>query len=228
MSPFLRAREEALKLRQQLVGADATNPVSSKVLLARVEAVLDLAIELVASTNMALNGAFATLVRHENFIYVRKEVPLEERAYLVAHELGHYQLDCPSTKGPVHIDSSGIPPATHATAYVEAYGARERAELQKTSLEESFFFQGRLHEICLSVGWVQKLLLHNCVSQSKLLVNRCSMPYCCRSIPLRRRRSYQRLRLTSSWQLTRVKEMCTWLPDLVPEKPLRSFIALKN
>ena len=138
MNPFFRAREEALKLRGQLVGGRATGPVAAKDLLAKVETKLQLAIEPVAHTSSALKGAYATLDRHESFIYVRKEVSPEERAYLIAHELGHLQLDSIAVPKQVHVNSTGLPPSSHATALVEAYGARERAELQKNVFGREF------------------------------------------------------------------------------------------
>jgi superfamily I DNA/RNA helicase/Zn-dependent peptidase ImmA (M78 family) len=131
VSPFFRAREEALTLRRELVGDKADGPVSSKVLLAQVELVLKLGVQPVPKTNKVLKGGKATLRRQLGFIYFREDYRWEEQAYLIAHELGHFWLDENSDDTTVHINSGGIAPASVANAVVEAYGARERDELQK-------------------------------------------------------------------------------------------------
>jgi superfamily I DNA/RNA helicase/Zn-dependent peptidase ImmA (M78 family) len=131
VSPFSRAREEALALRRELVGDEADGPVSSKVLLGRVESILNLGVQAVAKQNSVLKGGNATLRSHLGFIYYRDDCSWEEQAYLIAHELGHFKLDDNSDDATVHVNSAGVAPATLANAAVEAYGARERDELQK-------------------------------------------------------------------------------------------------
>lgn len=131
MSPFLRAREEALKLRRELLGDQAESAVASQRLLANVESVLNLGVQQVPHTSSLLKGGKATLRRQDGFIYCRKEFEWPEQAYLIAHELGHFRLEPDMDEDAVHINSDGIFPSSQATAYVEAYGARERDELQK-------------------------------------------------------------------------------------------------
>lgn len=73
----------------------------------------------------------ACLHREERYIYVRDDVDQETYAELVAHELGHWFLD--ATKPAVtvaHLAELGCVEGSPALAKVEAYGARERQELQ--------------------------------------------------------------------------------------------------
>lgn len=132
MNPFLRAREEALKLREQLIGEQAKQPISSKDLLSRVEDVLGvLGIKEVPKSSGLLRGAKATLRRTDGFIYCRNDYDWPKKAYLIAHELGHFKLDPDVDEDDLHRDAEEFVPASPTAAYVEAYGARERDELQK-------------------------------------------------------------------------------------------------
>lgn len=131
MSPFLRAREEALKLRTKLVGNQALAPVSTKDLFAKVEDVLLLGVKAVPRTSGILKGANATYRRNNGWIYLRDDYEWPEQAYLIAHELGHHVLDPDVDEDTLHRDADGFNPTSPAAAYVEAYGARERGELQK-------------------------------------------------------------------------------------------------
>ncbi len=132
MNPFLRAREEALKLREELIGKQARLPVSSKDLLSRVEEVIGvLGIQEVPKSSGVLRGAKATLRRTEGFIYCRDDYDWPKKAYLIAHELGHFKLDPDVDEDDLHRDAEEFVPASPSAAHVEAYGARERDELQK-------------------------------------------------------------------------------------------------
>lgn len=131
MSPFLRAREEALKLRSELVGSQADTPVSTRDLLAKVEDVLNLGVKEVPFTSGVLKGGNATFRRSEGWVYCRQDFDWPNKAYLIAHELGHFKLDPDSDEDTVHRSADGFAPSSPAAAYVEAYGARERDELQK-------------------------------------------------------------------------------------------------
>lgn len=132
MNPFLRAREEALKLREELIGKQARQPVSSKDLLSKVEEVIGvLGIQEVPKSSGVLRGAKATLRRTEGFIYCRDDYDWPQKAYLIAHELGHFKLDADVDEDDLHREAEEFVPASPTAAYVEAYGARERDELQK-------------------------------------------------------------------------------------------------
>jgi len=131
MNPFERARSEAQKLRQRLLQHCSTSQPTSLELLSGVEDELDLAVEKVPATYGALGGGGAVLRRKECFIYVRDSVSDDEHAYLVAHELGHWSLDADLPEFTIAdlkalLGSEGTP----AAIKVEAYGARERQELQ--------------------------------------------------------------------------------------------------
>ena len=154
MNPFLRAREEALKLREELIGKQAWLPVSSKDLLSRVEEVLGvLGIQEVPKSSGVLRGAKATLRRTDGFIYCRDDYDWPKKAYLIAHELGHFKLDPDVDEDDLHRDAEEFVPASPSAAYVEAYGARERDELQKNvfgrelllprQVARSMFFAGQ-------------------------------------------------------------------------------------
>ena len=133
MNPFQRARNEAHTTRAKLEPAHAHTPIAAKDLLQMVESVLNIAIESVSPTYPDLGGGTAVLQREQMFIYVSTEVEKwnPEFCGLVAHELGHFFLD--ATKPAITIahlstllGSAGSP----AVLKVEAYGARERQELQ--------------------------------------------------------------------------------------------------
>ncbi|SAL80720.1 UvrD-helicase domain-containing protein [Caballeronia telluris] len=131
MNPFERARTEGLKVRQQLLKHCSTNLPSSVELLSFVEDELELCVEKVPPTYAALGGGGAVLRRKECFIYVRDTVTDNEHVYLVAHELGHWRLDADRPEFTIAdlkalMGNEGTP----AAIKVEAYGARERQELQ--------------------------------------------------------------------------------------------------
>ncbi len=152
MNPFLRAREEAQKLRKELLGDQTDSPVSSRLLLSKVEDQLNLGVKEVPRTSGILKGGKATLRRKEGWIYCRNNEPWPDKAYLVGHELGHFRLDPDVDEDTVYRTAEEFIPASPAAAYVEAYGARERDELQKNvfgrelllprSLARAMFFAG--------------------------------------------------------------------------------------
>lgn len=153
MNPFLRAREEALKLREELLGSQKDSPVSSRELLSKIEEQLNLGVQELPPTSGILKGGKATLRRKEGWIYCRNNDPWAQKAYLIAHELGHFRLDPDVDEDTVYRMADEFIPASPASAYVEAYGARERDELQKNvfgrelllprSLARELFFTGK-------------------------------------------------------------------------------------
>src|SRR3954451_7734397 len=133
MNPFQRARSEARATREKLAPGKADAAISARDLLSAVEGILNLAIEPVEPNYPDLGQGSAVLQREQRFIYVSKEIPVwgDKFCGLVAHELGHWFLD--PTKAPTTVaylttlfGSAGAP----AVLKVEAYGARERQELQ--------------------------------------------------------------------------------------------------
>lgn len=133
MNPFQRAREEAVALRQRLLGSHADKAIHVKEFLtpAPIEACLELGLFYAAQGSTELGDAEAILRRSEDAIYVRKTFSESQRAYLVAHELGHFVLD--EEHEDVTIASlkalTGAE-GTPALIKIESYGLRERQELR--------------------------------------------------------------------------------------------------
>jgi len=131
MNPFQRARDKAKEVRATLLKARADDPVPAIELLKAVETVLNLAIEPVDPGYGALGGGSAVLKRDERYIYVSNAVDSDKHAALVAHELGHWFLDADKSPTTVaHLKSVTGGAGSPAVVTVEAYGARERQELQ--------------------------------------------------------------------------------------------------
>lgn len=133
MNPFQRARNEALAIRAKLDPLHAHTPISAKDLLQKVESVLNIAIESVPPTYPDLGSGTAVLQRDQLFIYVSSEVDKWGADFcgLVAHELGHYFLDATKPATTVtHLSTLLGSAGSPAVLKVEAYGARERQELQ--------------------------------------------------------------------------------------------------
>lgn len=133
MNPFQRAREAAVKLRLKLLGERAGEAIHVSDFLTPdpVEQKLELGIAYVPKGSAELGDADAILRRSEEYVYVRDDVSSAEKAYLVAHELGHYVLDEGQEETTIAslkslIAGEGSP----AIVKVEAYGARERQELR--------------------------------------------------------------------------------------------------
>ncbi len=131
MNVFERAISEAVKLRAQLLEGGAATTTAASVLLDAVEEKLNLLIERVPRSYPELGGGSAVLKRNENAIYVVDDVDDATYAYLVAHELGHWILDADQQPLTVAFlkELTGIG-TSPAAIQVEAYGARERQELQ--------------------------------------------------------------------------------------------------
>lgn len=133
MNPFQRAREEAIELRTKLLGERSGEVVHVSDFLTPdpVEKTLDLGIAYVPKGAAELGDADAIFRRSENYVYVRDDVSTAEKAYLVAHELGHYVLGEGQEETTIASLKSLVagqgPPAVIT---VEAYGARERQELR--------------------------------------------------------------------------------------------------
>lgn len=132
MNPFDRARRQAFETREALVGLAASlEGISSTALLAQVEDVLDIAIERLPVGHSELGGGSGVLKREIQTVYIRNDVSPGETAYLIAHELGHWYLDGDRPAQTIaHLSSMTDPCGSQATVAVEAYGARERLELQ--------------------------------------------------------------------------------------------------
>ncbi|KPY47212.1 UvrD-helicase domain-containing protein [Pseudomonas syringae] len=132
MNPFDRARRQAFETREALVGLAASlEGINSVELLAHVEEKLEIAIEPLPFGHPILGGGSGVLKREIETVYIRNDVSPGETAYLIAHELGHWYLDGERPAQTIaHLSSMTASYGSQATVAVEAYGARERLELQ--------------------------------------------------------------------------------------------------
>ncbi|MBI6670105.1 UvrD-helicase domain-containing protein [Pseudomonas syringae] len=133
MNPFDRARQQANDVRNIMAGEFLSDQLTSKQLLdfSTIEEEFDVAILLLPPNHFTLAGADGVLVREKFTAYVRNDKSWAETAYLIAHELGHWFLD--ADKPAISVASLSSMTARHGTPAVltvEAYGARERQELQ--------------------------------------------------------------------------------------------------
>lgn len=135
MTSFRRARKAAIQLREELFKDASTTGIPSKAIIDAVadEEAEDFEIALAHPKDTALGGADAILVRKLRQIVVRNDVSDAERAFLIAHEFGHWKLHPEDHDSCYKVIDSTLNPAdgdTFGAQKVEAYGARERAELQ--------------------------------------------------------------------------------------------------
>ncbi|MDE2599059.1 MAG: UvrD-helicase domain-containing protein [Rhodocyclaceae bacterium] len=161
MSHFHRAREAANNLRREILGDAYSSATRSSVLIEAIahEDAKDFTIETIHPADKLLGGADALLVRQFRQVFVRNDVSSGERAFLIAHEFGHWVLH-PQEHDSCHkvIGSNFQPESgeTFGAQKVEAYGARERSELQANifgrelllprSVAKSLFLAGRTAE----------------------------------------------------------------------------------
>lgn len=132
MNPFDRARQQAFETREALVGlGDSLKGVNSTELLALVEDVLEIAVEPLPFGHPELGGGSGVLKREIQTVYIRNDLSPGETAYLIAHELGHWYLDGDRPAQTIsHLSNMTGSFGSQATVAVEAYGTRERLELQ--------------------------------------------------------------------------------------------------
>ena len=135
MTPFRRARLAAQHLRQLHLPGVAMDAVRSSELISRIADVdaEDFDITFTQPNDSALCGADAVLVRAFRQIIVRQDALPPDQAFLVAHEFGHWKLHPEVQEDCRHVIATNLNPADDETLgakRVEAYGARERAELQ--------------------------------------------------------------------------------------------------
>ncbi|HJW55117.1 MAG TPA: UvrD-helicase domain-containing protein [Burkholderiaceae bacterium] len=135
MTPFHRARATAIQVRTNLFGVDSASLITSAAIIDAFahEDAEDFDISPVNPSDSILGGADAVLVRNFQQIFVRNDVSTAERAFLIAHEFGHWKLHVEGQEGCHSVVDMALKPEaaeTMGAQKVEAYGARERAELQ--------------------------------------------------------------------------------------------------
>jgi superfamily I DNA/RNA helicase/Zn-dependent peptidase ImmA (M78 family) len=158
MNPFQRARDEATAVRTRLLKQRASIAVESKEILDAIEKELQIAVEWVAPTFGELGGGSAVLKREQQCIYVSNAIAAsDERAALVAHEVGHWFLD--AEKAPIriaHLSSIAGTRTSPGVVTVEAYGARERQELQANVFARELLAPRALMESLFARGYGPK------------------------------------------------------------------------
>lgn len=158
MTPFHRARNAAKQLRTALFGELSSTPLVSTHIVEAVahEDAEDFEISPAHPADKALGGADAVLLRKLRLIIIRNDVPIEERSFLIAHEFGHWKLH-PEEHDSCHrvIDSTLKPDDadTFGSQKVEAYGARERAELQANIFARELLLPRELARYLFLAGW---------------------------------------------------------------------------
>jgi superfamily I DNA/RNA helicase/Zn-dependent peptidase ImmA (M78 family) len=133
VKPFEHARAKAREIRLAALNERAEEALESRVVVSSVVEHLDLDVVLTDPDDPSLCGADALLRRELNQVLVRRDVSDGEQAFLIAHEIGHLELHAEGSIGCHHVLAGEFRPAegvTFAAERVEAYGARERAELQ--------------------------------------------------------------------------------------------------
>ncbi|RJX54351.1 hypothetical protein C6379_15970 [Pseudomonas syringae pv. actinidiae] len=155
MNPFDRARIEAMKTRAKLIAACGKDYPTSEELLAVVESTLGLAIDWVEPDDYALGGSDALIQQWLKTILIRNDVRLEEKAYLLAHELGHWYLDSPKPPSVTTSTSfiSSDPVQSPGSAVVDGYGAWERQELQANVFARELLLPKSAARALWSNGW---------------------------------------------------------------------------
>ena len=149
--PFHHARQAALDLRAKLFPKNWVEGIPSNdlILAAASEDGEDFVVDAVKPSDLSLGGADALLLRDFRQILVRDDVSDEEQAFLIAHEFGHWKLHPEEHEGCHKVVESSLEPEkadTFGTQKVEAYGAKERAELQANIFAKEFLLPRKTAE----------------------------------------------------------------------------------
>lgn len=132
MDAFALARVKARALRERVgMGMRAAINVVTQALTEH-----GYSIKLEPPASVLLRGDDAQLRREFSVVIIRNDVPVEQRAMLAAHELGHLVLHRPQDC--CELGSSGVGSGSRALSRVETYGPRERRELQANVFAREF------------------------------------------------------------------------------------------
>lgn len=139
MNPFESARLGASKLRTELDARGVDLSLGGYALVQAACAAYDITLRPVKPSVPLLKSADATINVVKKWILVRNDVPDEIKAFLVAHELGHWRLH-PQTPGTVEVTQAALigDAETNGVKEVESYGSRERQELQANVFSREF------------------------------------------------------------------------------------------
>ena len=127
MDQFAAIRAQADELRREAGVADALQAIE----VVRACALhLELEIRLVPPDDDELEGAHGILCREFGHILVRDDLPEDELAEVVAHEIGHFRVHNGTERGCFpRSDGHGGDPSQR----IETYGIKERREAQANS-----------------------------------------------------------------------------------------------
>ena len=144
MNPFEAARLEAAELRKELASKGVDLNQGGFALVTAACQSLGIALRQVKPKTALLKSADATILVERKWTLVRKDVPEDIKAFLVAHEIGHFRLH-PTTNGSVEVSQSALTGETESNgvSVVESYGARERQELQANVFAREFLLPRR-------------------------------------------------------------------------------------
>lgn len=141
MAPYAATRSSALDFRSKVLGPRQNDPVPADELVRLAAKIIDCGILQVQKSHPALCNAEAVFDRTINYIIVRSDIEPAEQHFLLAHEFGHAELHSDQDLGCYSTLAEGLSvdaTATQGTARVEAYGVRERAELQANVFGKEF------------------------------------------------------------------------------------------
>lgn len=154
MNPFESARIGAEKLRTDLDVLGVDLALGGYALVRAACAACDINLREVKPSVPLLKSADATINVVNKWIMVRNDVPEEIKAFLVAHELGHWRLH-PQTPGTVEVMQAALTGdgETNGVKEVEGYGSRERQELQANVFAREFLLpKATARELFLAQG----------------------------------------------------------------------------
>jgi len=148
--PWASVREEARRCRAALPGSgsSSSSPDGSAAAEAAVQAALRLAgsrPRLLPPTDTLLSGAHAVLDRETRIVWLRSDVPIEERRVLLAHELAHHYLH--DDHGDTDDGCACYEEDVDATGDGEAlvgYGPRQRRETEANVFAREFLLPAPL------------------------------------------------------------------------------------
>lgn len=146
MNPFELARLRANEARLVLAGQSVGESTKGYELVTKACKWWGLKILPVSQGSPLLNKADAVIRIAQKRIVVRKDLESPVKAFLIAHELGHFFLQQGGSPAfEVKVDTL-LPTAEGSAAvqYVESYGPRERQELQANVFAREFLLSREL------------------------------------------------------------------------------------
>ena len=138
MNPFAHSLQAARSARQKLGEQDKA--ISAAVLVEAACAHWKLVVKRVPAGHPLLRGSDANIDTKQGWIYVTRGLDPALEAFLLAHELGHYFLH-KNLSEQFGVSRNTLAPeldGTPASRTVEAYGPRERQELQANVFGREF------------------------------------------------------------------------------------------